>query len=154
MLISIKIFANVDYIYYICIMKTENIFNKEVKKRTNIKYNHNDDYFNEINTSKKAYILGFIIADGSINRTIRGNCITNRLTFCNSIDDSSIIEEIKNEISPESIVYIRNCQLGVKIRKPQCILKITSYKLCEDLINKYNIHPRKTHHSDFKFVTY
>lgn len=136
-----------DYIHYICIMKQEKIL---IKKRSNLKYNHNDNYFKIIDTEEKAYILGFIIADGSIDRTIRGNCITNRLGFSNSIDDLEIIEKIRNEISPESILYKRNCKIGAKNRKEQVNLRITSFQLCEDLINLYDIVPRKTFHSNFK----
>jgi len=147
-LFYVKILGYVENIHYINSMKHENIF---IKKRSNLKYNHNDDYFKIIDTEKKAYILGFIIADGTIDRTIRGNCITNRLGFNNSIDDLEIIEQIKNEISPESILYRKNIQKGAKFRKEQVSLRITSFILCEDLINIYNIIPKKTLNKDFKF---
>ena len=32
------------------------------------KYNVNEDYFNCINTTNKAYILGFIYADGGVKK--------------------------------------------------------------------------------------
>lgn len=134
-----------DNIHYINSMK-QNINNK----RTNLKYNHNDDYFTNINSSTKAYILGFTIADGSIDRSVRGNCISNRLCFGNSIDDVEIIELIKNEISPESKLYHKFNKVGAKNRKEQIYLRIASFKLCEDLINIYDIKPKKTHNKDFK----
>lgn len=121
-----------------------------LKKRNNLKYNHKDDYFKIINTSTKAYILGFTLADGSIDRIIRGNCITNRLCFGNSIDDTEIMELIRNEISPNSILYVKNNKIGAKDRKEQLYLRIASYSLCEDLINLYDIAPKKTNNSNFR----
>lgn len=151
MLIFDKILGYVDYIHYINSMIEKNKFTEKVKKRTNLKYNHNDDYFDSITTANKAYILGFIIADGCINKTIRGNCITNRLTFNNSIDDFSVIDKIKDEISPESKVYIRESKSLTVNRKKQVSLRITSFALCEKLISKYDIIPNKTKHHNFQF---
>lgn len=55
------------------------------------KYNLNENYFNEIDTKNKAYILGFIYADGNVSR--------NYLTITISPSDVEILEFIKNEIS-------------------------------------------------------
>jgi len=38
----------------------------ELNKRVN-KYSFNEDYFEKIDTEDKAYFLGFIVADGSVN---------------------------------------------------------------------------------------
>lgn len=127
------------------------IKNNSLKKRVNIRYNYNDDYFKIIDSESKAYILGFIIADGCISRTIRGNCITNRLSFNNSIDDHEIIKFIGKELGKDIPIYNRFLKQGAKNRKEQLVLRINSYQLCEDLINIYNIIPRKTLNNSFKF---
>ena len=107
-------------------------------------YHCNDNYFESIDTEKKAYILGFIIADGHISKE-------NRLCFSNSIDDVSIFNEIKNEISPDSKIYFKKCNKGVKNRKEQCVLRIKSNVLCNQLQDKYSIHNNKTYDTKFTF---
>ena len=54
------------------------------------------DYFNNIDSAMKAYLLGFFIADGYIEKN------SGRICFNNSIDDISIIKEIQKQISPNS----------------------------------------------------
>lgn len=129
-------------------MEEEIIFYKE---KSVSKYRANHNYFSDIDTEEKAYILGFLIADGNIEVKQRGNCFTSRLTFSNSIDDFEIIELIRNQLSPDIPLYKRDCKVGAKNRKDQICFRIVSSKLCNTLIEKYNILPRKTLHSDFKF---
>jgi hypothetical protein len=136
-------------VVYTYIMIDKEIINKKSK------YSHNEDYFKVIDTEYKAYILGFIIADGSIedNNRIKKSgedSITYRLTFCNSIDDKEIIDKIKEQISPESIIYHTINTKGAVTRKEQLVLRICSRILCTDLINLYNIQPRKTLNSTFE----
>lgn len=107
----------------------------------------NEDYFETIDTEAKAYLLGFIIADGCIddNKHLR-------LIFSNSIDDLKVLELAKKEISPKANIQFSNIQSkDVKFRKPQVKLRINSRKLCECLINKYKIIPRKTKDINFTF---
>ena len=80
----------------------------------------NINYFNSIDTENKAYILGFIIADGNIEVVSTGNKLN---FFISSIDDY-ILEKIKTEICPEAIIKYTNNQQGVKVRKPQSRLRI------------------------------
>jgi hypothetical protein len=120
-----------------------NKYDLKVINKTRI-YHCNDNYFNNIDTEKKAYILGFIIADGHISKE-------NRLCFSNSIDDISIFEEIRSEISPNSKIHLKKYNQGAKTRKEQCILRIKSNILCEQLRDKYNICNNKTHDTKFTF---
>lgn len=122
-----------------------------LQEKRNTKYKHHDDYFDNINTEAKAYLLGFIIADGSIDIIKRGNCISKRLCFLNSIDDLEIIKLANREISPESNLYYRQNNIGAISRKEQVTLRIASYNLCTTLENKYNIKSRKTFDSNFIF---
>ena len=53
-----------------------------------VKYKNNDTYFDEIDSAEKAYILGFLIADGCIRLEKRKNGnISKRICFSNSILD-------------------------------------------------------------------
>jgi intein-encoded DNA endonuclease-like protein len=104
----------------------------------------NDNYFNTIDTEEKAYLLGFFIADGCISKD-------NRLGFSNSIDDLSVLELAKKEISPDSKIFRINYKKGAVNRKEQCRLRIMSNILTDVLINKYGILKNKTKDNLFKF---
>lgn len=65
--------------------------------RGNISKSNRHDYFNVIDTENKAYILGYITADGSITKkNIRLEC---------SERDDEIIKFIISEINPETKIY-------------------------------------------------
>lgn len=51
---------------------------------------YNSDYFNEVDTKEKAYILGFLLGDSQIGE--------NNISFKIAIDDKEILEFISNEI--------------------------------------------------------
>lgn len=114
------------------------------------KHFFNENYFEKIDTPEKAYWLGFIAADGSVNKTSEYNSY--RLTI--SIQEKDI-EHIKkflrcidgNDIKIERIE--NNTGYSNK-NKPSKIVRISlnSYKLCMDL-NKYSIHPNKTYDIQF-----
>lgn len=110
-----------------------------------IRLKANSTYFEEIDTEYKAYILGFFLADGYIEKT------SNRICFNNSIDDISIIERIKNEICPDSKVIYSNKQSQVKFRKEQVTLRFTNKNLAKLLKEKYNIESAKTFKDDYFF---
>lgn len=58
-------------------------------------YDINENYFNQIDTPNKAYILGLLYADG--NRSSRSNTISIRLQE----SDKNILENIKKELNAE-----------------------------------------------------
>jgi hypothetical protein len=111
----------------------------------NVKIKSNSFYFENIDTEYKAYILGFFIADGYIEKT------SNRICFNNSIDDISIIEKIMKEISPDSKLYYSNKQNGAIFRKKQVILRFTNKTIAKTLIEKYNISNGKTFNENYIF---
>jgi len=105
--------------------------------RASFNKNVNVNYFNEIDTDAKAYILGFIYADGCIYDK-------GRFGFCITQDDSNVLEFIKKEMNAEnSIITIHN-QKGSKNRRPQSVLRISSVKLVEKLKIDYGVNERKT----------
>lgn len=116
---------------------------------SNYKTKVKDEYFDNIDTQKKAYILGFLIADGAIlYETKPSGHISKSVRFHNTIDDSEAIYCIKEEICPE-----RNIQsyrtTSNRRKKEQFQLKWVSNYMVETLETKYNIKQRKTLDKDF-----
>ena len=129
-------------------------FNIENKNKRYIK-NINHDYFNNIDNENKAYILGFLLADGCVlvepkKKNGEIYSYSKRISFCNSISDYEIIEKIRNEISPQSNIKIFQNNKGTVNRKPQCVLRIGSSEIVDKLID-IDIKPRKTEDLNFKF---
>jgi LAGLIDADG-like domain len=115
----------------------------------------NDTFFDKIDNEIKAYLLGFLIADGCINieEKKRNGVVyayNKRISFCNSIDDLSTIELIKENICPNNKLVYTNNQQGVKFRKPQVKIRWTSPYMVNKLI-EYGIHSNKTKDFSFKF---
>ena len=133
--------AEINYKSTHSIIRRNNL--KVINKGIRIK--SNSDYFNIIDTQEKAYILGFFIADGYIEKN------SNRICFNNSIDDLEIIEKIRAEIAPNSKLYYSNKQTGVIKRKEQVILRFTNKTISELLLSKYNITNAKTFNEEYKF---
>lgn len=101
------------------------------------------DYFDEIDTSMKAYLLGFFIADGTIEVNQTGRyCIR----FVQKQSDNTILYWIKDEISPSSF-------MGTIIRGSRVYnrISITSTEIGNALI-AMGLNPRKTY-EDFKLPT-
>ena len=115
------------------------------------KYRCNHLYFDDISTENKAYLLGFFLADGCLVEGKKKNSISKRICFNNSIDDIEVIELARNEISPESKIFIKYGNQGVNKRKAQSILRISSESLYETLNQKYGIVRNKTHDQNFTF---
>jgi len=81
------------------------------------KCNTDQDYFEKIDSEEKAYILGFIYADGCLRVK------ENRLAIGLSIKDIGILEKIKSLISPSSKTFFdektKSCKIllnGKKLR--------------------------------------
>ena len=111
----------------------------------------NDNYFDEINSEDKAYLLGFLIADGCVRAEPRkSGTITYRICFTNSIDDKEAIELLHNKICPQVAMNISNASTNKIKRKDRYTLQWTSYHMVDTLINKYHIIPRKTYDTEFK----
>jgi hypothetical protein len=101
-----------------------NVTNFKLDKNLNI------NYFNVIDSEYKAYILGFILADGNISKT------TNRVCITLNEKDIEILEFIKKELhSNNSIrkydVYDKRTN---KINK-QIVFQFSSKKIKESLSN-------------------
>ena len=109
----------------------------------------NEDFFDNIDSEIKAYLLGFFVADGCMYKEYkkRNNIVYSiryRFSLANSIDDLEVIQLFNKYICPYNIIHFYNNQRGVLYkRKEQCILKWCS-KHMFDVLEKYGIHQNKT----------
>jgi hypothetical protein len=87
-------------------------------------YSLNENYFNIIDSNEKAYILGFIYADGSVFR--------NYLTIGLSDKDVEILEHIKKCLGYDGIIYKR---FDAKKNKSYVILSVSSKNIVKTLID-------------------
>ena len=120
-------------------------------KGTNMKINnYKSDFFEEIDNELKAYILGYIVADGSIviePRKDRPSTIK-RVQFQCSINDLEVIELIRDSIAPNNkISFIKSKIIN---RTDAVRLRLANVKIVNDLISLYDIKPRKTYDTLFK----
>ena len=79
------------------ILKKNNIQKSFSESRR--KYNLDINYFDEIDTPNKAYILGFLYADGYNNR------INNTVVLSLKREDEEILEKINTELKNEKPIY-------------------------------------------------
>lgn len=114
------------------------------------KWNVNDNYFNIIDSEKKAYLLGFFIADGCISTNSKNTVGAFRVNIVES--DRNIIELFRDEIVKDRPIYnmIGKPSLGVKRRQNTCCIKWSSIVMKNILETQYNIVPRKTYDENFK----
>ena len=112
----------------------------------NMKKTHKSDslFFEKIDSFEKAYILGFLYADG---------CVYNdhRFGFCLAKQDEEVIDYIKNNICPTALKKEINNTKGTKNRQPQIQLRISDHRLVKDLKEKWGVYERKTLNSGLVF---
>lgn len=108
-----------------------------LKGKGSYSYYYNQNYFNTINTSPKAYFLGFILGDGCVHNNIEDN---RQWTLNISIHpkDTKILEKFKEELETKKPLY-----KSLRDNHPNVTLQISSNKIYEDLF-KYGIKERKS----------
>lgn len=101
-------------------------------------YNKNVDvrFFDDIDSVDKAYILGFIYADGCIYDN-------GRFGFCLAYQDIDILYFIKDKMQILSDVKIHHNKKGSINRQPQCVLRVSSVKIVKRLA-EFGIKRNKT----------
>lgn len=104
----------------------------------NHKIKKDEFFFETIDSEIKAYLLGFLYADGNIDKT------QGRITLCIQEDDIYVANLFKDFIAPGSFMKIIHNTAGAKNRKPQVFLRINSIKIVNDLKN-HGLCPRKTY---------
>lgn len=110
-----------------------------------IKYEKDEEYFNNIDSANKAYILGFILTDGCIGVS---SSKSKRLKITLQKQDSEILEKILKELKTSSPIRFATVQTvlpnGSKYKGEVAEINICSNLLCDSLI-KYGITPKKTY---------
>ena len=112
------------------------------------KHFYNENYFKKIDTERKAYFLGFILADGCVYLGANKNSYRFQMNL--QTQDKYILEELQKDIGSD--YKIQDKQFGYKKNgdpKFISLLKINSSKLCEDLIN-LGVIPRKSMKQEVK----
>jgi DNA-binding transcriptional regulator WhiA len=110
---------------------------------TNRRYNVNHNYFEVIDTEDKAYWLGFLYADGCVRKTKSGSQVVLKLS---QKDEDHLNLFKKNIESEHKVDHHRNntvSKKGIPSFSDNCIIRINSIKLVEDLI-KQGCTPKKT----------
>ena len=100
----------------------------EVKKINLKRYSYNEDYFQVIDSENKAYWLGFIAADGCINKT-------NNLEISLAIKDRTHLEKFIQDINGDMAM--------LKTTENKARVFVCSVKLVKDL-EQYGIFNNKT----------
>lgn len=95
------------------------------------KYTYNEDYFKEIDTSEKAYWLGFLYADGCITRFYRGEKLKS-MSLELTLKDDDCDHLIKFKDALKSNVPIQHKVVAKKYKADRIV--INSTKMCRDLI--------------------
>ena len=119
------------------------------------KIHKNNHFFEKIDSEIKAYLLGYVLADGCVliepkKRNGKIYSYSKRLCFTVSVDDREVINLLKENIAPTSLIKEFHNNKGAKNRKRSLLLRISSSKIVDDLI-KLNIKPKKTYDITFKF---
>ena len=102
------------------------------------KHHFNEDFFETIDSESKAYFLGFIIADGSVERSTKWGKVK-RLKINISHKDIEILEMFKSEIGADTVdveTYIPSSK--TYSQNPMSRFTLNSVKLCDDL-KKYGV---------------
>ena len=96
----------------------------------------NDNYFSEINTYNKAWLIGFLASDGTIRKE------RNSIKIGLSARDREILEKIKQEVSIDRDILEYTSSNGFDIVQ----LEWTSMQQKQDLA-KYGVVPNKTYNN-------
>lgn len=109
------------------------------------KYKYNKDYFTTINSPDKAYWLGFLYADGSINRfyTSDGRLRSMTLEIGLAYKDKEHLEKFKECLESDIPIFEKTNKLNEKEYKSVRI-QLNNTKICEDLC-KLGCVPSKTY---------
>ena len=115
------------------------------------KYDVKDDFFREIDSEEKAYLLGFFLADGTYS--LGSGCKDSyRYQIHQQEIDQCVVEWFKNAIVPEGRIDYKEAYTDAKgtNHKGTYKLRWTSKTMHKDLEN-FNITPRKTYDLEFEF---
>ena len=147
-----------------CIFNKMHELDLHFRERTEIEkanyrraYSVDDNYFENIDSQKKAYWLGWLITDGFITtnlNTNRGLVKSNSIGLKLQEKDFDVLKDMKSDLNCSKTIKTvkRNKPIIYNdktiISKTQCELRFTSAKMIQDLA-KYGIHQNKTYDVTF-----
>ena len=125
------------------VYKINNVLKEyNIKTRTRrVNYSLKEDFFEEINSEEKAYILGLLFTDGSIISDEKRQASI-RLEL--KIDDIDILKQIKEILGISSKLTFCKHRNKIGIISESVLLNVRSDKMAKDL-SKYGIIPNKTY---------
>lgn len=100
-------------------------------------YHYDEDYFSEISTPNQAYLLGYILGDG----TLVDRKKSKRLVLTLAETDKQLLYDIAKELNMTEVIKFR--KRNAQNEQNKFSLTINSTKICDDLI-KLGITPKKT----------
>lgn len=103
-----------------------------------------ENFFDEIDTEEKAYVIGLLMADGCVLEGKRGR--TDSWTITLKAEDRYMLERIKELVGSDNKVNYQKS-------KETYILTVSSQHMVEALA-KYNITPRKSKTISFPYGTF
>ncbi|WP_260412250.1 LAGLIDADG family homing endonuclease [Alkalihalobacillus sp. TS-13] len=106
-------------------------------KLANKKYNYNENYFSVIKTPNQAYLVGYILGDGTIFDRVKSK----RLVLTLAENDKQLLDDIASEMNMREAIKFRRNKAPNEQNKYS--LTINSTKMCNDLI-RLGVTPRKT----------
>lgn len=119
---------------------------KKIKEKVCIKspnrYNLQADYFNSINTSEKAYWLGFIMADGYVCIEHKKKNVRRRLGLCLNQSDKTHLEKFCKALNSNHVIKFRKDHKNNKVYL-LAYVEIYNKQICLDLI-KHGCVPNKS----------
>lgn len=100
-----------------------------------LKYHCDENYFENINTEEKAYWLGFLTADGFIQKECREGC-SRKVGMSLAEIDKGHIEKFKKAINAENPISTYKVSKGYNENTVYSRIMISSEKMATDLIDK------------------
>lgn len=97
------------------------------------KYKVNHGYFEKIDEEYRAYILGFIYADGSVGQPLGNRQL--KLTIAIQLEDGYILKKLANEAGGRDVYISHSPSSVIKNWKKKAVLDISSNQIGNSLIN-------------------
>lgn len=130
------------------IKEKDGIFGKRFRMATYV-----NTFFDKIDTELKAYLLGYLIADGCITIENRKNrpltSKIRRIQFQPAIEDIQVIELMRDSIAPDNKITVVKAKISTK--QDTIKFRIACKYMVDKLMSKYKIVPRKTWDYSFTF---
>lgn len=121
---------------------SEIFIDKGIMKKGFVKYLENENYFEQIDTPNKAYILGLLYADGCNHVQDSNGRTRNHILLSLQIDDYDLLESVRKEIGyllplkerKLKSHYIFDKYVDAKNCKKQMVLDFSNKKMSQDLL--------------------